>query len=194
MDIQSFLGDLNVFDLLVVVALFGAFVLGFVQGTIRRLLGILSIVFSFLVTANLMGPVGDFLADNWVQFPHEYSFMLGFLVLFVAAVLAFSLVIQGTYHKAPLFEKATFVDELIGGVLGVLQAILLLLFLTIVLDTFFLTGRQVSADAEIGFLRSFWDALNTSGTGHLLHDTLIPGFVGATSLLLPDTIKSLYPR
>ena len=31
--------------------------------------------------------------------------MIGYLVIFIAAVVAFTLVIQGTYKKAPLFAK-----------------------------------------------------------------------------------------
>ena len=44
--------------------------------------------------------------------------MLGFGIVFVAATIAFTLVIQGFYHKQALFEKATFADEIIGGVPG----------------------------------------------------------------------------
>ena len=65
-----------------------------------------------------------YLAENWNQFPDEYAVMLGFGIVFVAATIAFTLVIQGFYHKQPLFEKATFVDEILGGILGVVQALL----------------------------------------------------------------------
>ena len=36
--------------------------------------------------------------------------------------LAFALVVQGFYKPQPLFEKARFVDEILGGLLGVVQA------------------------------------------------------------------------
>ena len=88
------------------------FVLGFFQGTIRRLLGLASMLFSFLFAANLRAPLGDFLAANWNQFPDEYAVMLGFGIVFMAATIAFTLVIQGFYKHQPLFEKATFVDEI----------------------------------------------------------------------------------
>jgi len=39
-DIVGFITSQNLFDLLFILLLFAAFVLGFVQGTIRRLLGI----------------------------------------------------------------------------------------------------------------------------------------------------------
>ena len=122
----DFILQINRFDLLVVLFAFGMFVLGFIQGTIRRALGLASMLFSFLFAANLRGPLGGYLAENWTAYPPDYSVMLGFGIVFVAATIAFTLVIQGFYHKQSLFQKATFADEAIGGVLGVIQALFLL--------------------------------------------------------------------
>ena len=85
MNVGEAILNFNRFDLLFLLFLFGMFVLGFMQGTIRRLLGLGSMAFSFLFAANLTNVVGPFLADNWNQFPDEYAVMLGFLIVFVAA-------------------------------------------------------------------------------------------------------------
>jgi len=191
-NIADFLNTVNVFDVVVVLYLFGWFIAGFVQGTVRRVVGTASIVFSFFLAAQLHVPLGDFLARNWVQFPREYSIMLGFLTVFVAAVVAFTLVIQGTYRKAPLFGDKPVVDEVLGGVVGILQGFLLLLFVTIILDQYFLYTNLPKDEDEIGFLRSFWESLNASGTGHILHDTVIPNFVSLFGFLIPESIKALY--
>ena len=98
MNVGEAILNFNRFDLLFLLFLFGMFVLGFMQGTIRRLLGLGSMAFSFLFAASLTNVVGPFLADNWNQFPNEYAVMLGFLIVFVAANIAFSLIIQGFYH------------------------------------------------------------------------------------------------
>ena len=90
-------------------------------------------------------------------------------MIFVAAVVAFALVIQGTYKKAPLFAKYPVVDEILGGLLGVVQGFLLLLFLTIILDQYFLTRTCRPTATRSGSCATFWDALNTSSTGDLLH-------------------------
>jgi membrane protein required for colicin V production len=190
-DIAGF--QLTLFDLLVALWLFGFFLLGFVQGTIRRLLGTASIVFSFYFAALLKEPLGDFLGRYWTQFPREYGEMIGFLTVFGAATIAFSVVIQGTYRKTPLFEKAHYADEVLGGLLGVVQAALFLLFLTVVLDSFFrLTEFPVNPN-ELGFLRTFWDTLNGSATGSILHETAIPVLLALTGLFIPDSVKALYP-
>src|SRR5207247_7656127 len=97
------------------------FVLGYIQGTIRRVLGLASMLFSFLFAANLRDSLGDYLAQNWNDFPDEYAVMLGFGIVFVAATIAFTVVIQGFYHKQELFKRATVADEVIGGILGAIQ-------------------------------------------------------------------------
>src|SRR3954463_6161194 len=97
------------------------FVLGFIQGTIRRVLGLASMLFSFLFAANLRDPLGNYLASEWNQFPDEYAMMLGFGIVFVVATVAFTLIIQGFYHKQALFKKNTVLDEVIGGLLGIVE-------------------------------------------------------------------------
>jgi uncharacterized membrane protein required for colicin V production len=191
-NVADFLRSINLFDVLVILVLFGFFIVGFIQGTIRRLVGILSIVFSFLFAAQVEVQLGGFLGENWTQFPPEYGSMIGFLAVFVAAVIAFSLVIQGTYKKAPLWVKYPALDEAIGGVLGIVQGFLLLLFVTIILDQFFLRpGIPVDSD-ELPFLRDFWNTINGSGTGALLHQTVIPNFISLTAFLIPESVKLLY--
>ena len=194
MDIVGFIQSLNLFDLLVMMFLVAMFVLGFIQGTIRRVVGTLSITFSFFLAAWLSVPFGEFLVSNWTTFPVEYSVMLGFLTLFTAAVVAFFLVVQGTYSKTQIFARHPVIDEVLGGFLGVAQGLLFLMFLTIVLDQYFLYAPNAPAVDEVPFLRPFWEAITASGFGSLLHETVIPNFINLFSPLLPDYIKATYSR
>jgi membrane protein required for colicin V production len=183
--------DISIFDLLMLLALFAAFIIGFMQGTIRRLLGIISIVFSFFLAANVKEPLGKFLAENWDQFPKQYSEMIGFFTVFIAGVIASTIVIQGTYKKTQLFEKYQFVDEIIGGFLGVFQVVMFLTFVTLILDTFFFLGLPRDPE-EIHHFRNFWEPLNASATGQILHTTIIPRFVDIFGILLPDSVEGIY--
>jgi uncharacterized membrane protein required for colicin V production len=184
--------NFNRFDLLFLLFLFGMFVLGFMQGTIRRLLGIGAMAFSFLFAANLTNVVGPFLAENWNQFPDEYAVMLGFLIVFVAANIAFSLIIQGFYHRQPLFAKYTFVDEVLGGILGVVQGAFLVGCLIVILDSYFLIPGAPQSGGELPFLRGFFDFYTTSGTAELFRTQLIPGFFNIFGILIPDNIQTFY--
>lgn len=186
--IQSF----NVFDLLFLLFLFGMFVLGYIQGSVRRLVGTLSFIFSFFLAALLSVPFGSFLKSYWTNYPDQYSEMLAFLTIFVAAIVAFFLVIQGTYTKTALFAKWPVVDEIVGGLVGVAQGFLLLMFLTIILDQYFLYYPATSTVEEVPLLRGFWEAVNGSSVGALLHQTVIPNFVSLFGFLLPEYIKATY--
>ncbi len=192
MDIGGYLSGIGTVDLLLVLYFIGFFVLGFAQGTIRRLLGLGSILFSFLLAVNLAAPLGEFLGANWTQFPREYSYMVGFLTVFVASSVAFALVGQGFYQPQPLFQKARFVDEIIGALLGLVQAALILGAFIIILDSFFRIPGIPADPQELPFLRTIWEALNTTKFVELFRDTLIPAFFALTGLFIPENIKANY--
>ncbi len=192
MNISEFLGTLNFVDVLIILGLFGLFILGFAQGAIRRLVGIATMTFSFFLAAQLQVPFGSFLAAHWEQFPPEYAAMIGFLVLFVAGVIAFALIVQGTYSKTQIFARHPVVDELLGGILGVVQGLLLLMFLTIILDQFFLGPSYAPDPDEVPLLANIWTAINGSSIGHVLHETAIPNFLGLVQFLIPQGILGLY--
>lgn len=192
MDLGGFLGGVSTVDLLLFLYFIGFFVLGFAQGTIRRLIGIGSILFSFFLASQLYEPLGSFLAANWTQFPKEYSYMIGYLTIFVAASVAFAIVAQGWYKPQPLFHKARFVDELLGGILGVVQAGLILGCLIVILSTFYLIPTIAPDPDEVGFLREFWKALETSQIVDYFQVTLIPLFFSVAGFLIPDSIEALY--
>ena len=193
MDLGEFFGGIQTVDLLLVLYFMGFFVLGFAQGTIRRLIGIASILFSYFLAANLSGWLGDYLGANWRQFPPEYAYMVGFLTVFVAASLAFALVAQGWYKPQPLFEKARFVDEILGGLLGLLQAVIILGCLVSILGTFFLIPGIPEDPQELLILRDLWVALEGSRIVDVFKDTLIPAFFAVTGFLIPERVEQMFP-
>ena len=192
MNIGEFLSSINRFDLLVVLFCFAMFVLGFIQGTIRRVLGLASMLFSYLFAANLREPLGGYLAQNWNDYPDNYAIMLGFGIVFVAATIAFTVVIQGFYHKQALFQRASFADELIGGLLGIVQALFLIGAIIVILDSFFRDPANPKTPGEFAWIRDFFDWMNTSGVADLFRTRLIPGFVAVFGLLIPSDISRFY--
>jgi hypothetical protein len=101
-------------------------------------------------------------------------------------------VIQGFYKHQPLFEKATFVDEVIGGFLGVLQGLFLIGCVIVILDSFFSIPTIPESGAELPFLRGFHEFLDGSGTAELFRSRLIPGFFSVFGLLIPDDLKTFF--
>ena len=192
MEIGNFILGFDLVDLLIV-GYFGAFfVLGFAQGTIRRLIGIASILFSFLFAANLTAALGRFLGENWRQFSPEYGGMIGFLTIFIVAAVAFAILAQGFYKPQPLFVKARFVDELLGGVLGVIQAGLILMCFIVILDTFFYATGIPSDPDELPFLRDVYSALNGTQIVGVFREAIIPAFMTIFAFFVPTAISDSY--
>lgn len=192
MDLGAFLGGIRTIDLLLALYFLLFFVLGYFQGTIRRLLGIGAILFSFLFAANVAEPLGDFLKANWAQFHPDYSYMVGFLTVFVAASLAFAIVVQGFYKTQPLFENARFVDEILGGLLGLVQAALILGAIVVILGTYFWVPGLPDSPGELILLRELWTELDASQIVAVFRSTLIPAFFFVFGLFIPREIKSFY--
>ena len=193
MDIVQTITSVSPFDWFVVAFAVVMFVLGYAQGVVRRLLGIAGVLFSFLLAANLRDTLGTFLAGNWTQYPREYSFMLAFGFLFVVCLVIFTIVIQTTYKPAPVFTRAPVLDELIGGLLGLVQAMLIIGAGIIILDSFFRLPVGIG-DQQIQVVKDIWGAVNLSHTADLFRSSFTPLFVTLVGPLLPSDIQGLYPR
>jgi uncharacterized membrane protein required for colicin V production len=191
-DIEGFLTSIELFDLVAVLFLFGMFVLGFAQGTIRRLLGLASILFSFLLAGQLRGPLGSFLADNWDQWSAQYNYMLAYLGVFVFASILFSIIVQSFYKSQPLFEKARFIDEVIGGLIGILQGAVIIGAGIVILDSYFVLPGIPEDPDEIGLLRSIFDLYDPSVTAAFFRDVLIPGAFAIFGALVPADVQALF--
>jgi uncharacterized membrane protein required for colicin V production len=176
-------------DLVVVVGLGVFFFLGVLQGSIRRLLGIASLLFAFVVAANVSGPGGDFLADNWRQFDRGYNHLLAFLIVFVLVVVLLNIVIQAVYKRTEINARHPIVDDILGGLLGLLEGFVLLLFLVIILNSYILPGARAG---DLSQLRDLQNAVvHESHIARGIHETIAPLVVHLLSILLPsDLVKS----
>jgi uncharacterized membrane protein required for colicin V production len=192
-NLGEFLGGIGTVDLLIVLYFIAFFVLGFAQGTIRRLLGIGAILVSFLFAANLADPLGQFLGDNWTQFPREYGYMLGFGMIFSVSAIALALIVQSYYKPQQLFQRARFADEALGGVLGLLQAAIVFGAVLVILDSFFRIPGIPPDPQELPLLRDFWGGLDHTQFAVLFRNTLIPSSFVLIGLLIPDNLKASYP-
>ena len=192
MDIAEAIRSVDTFDLFAAFGLMVMFILGYIQGAVRRLLGIASILFSFFVAAQLREPVGGFLAENWTYFPEQYSYMVGFGAMFVASSIAFTIVIQAYYRVVPLFQRYPIVDELLGGFLGLVQGAIILGAIIMILDPFYGLPYEPFRD-EAAILRSLYGAYDTSLTAGIFRDQLLPGFIAVFGALIPDAVEAAFP-
>ncbi|MFH0750618.1 MAG: CvpA family protein [Chloroflexota bacterium] len=192
MDVLAFIERLNLFDILVTFFVAGFFVVGYIQGTLRRVLGLAIALLSLLLALNLRDPLGAWLAQYWTQLPKPYVYMLAFGGSALTIYLAGSIAVQTFYRKTTLFTKATVIDELVGGILGALQALLLVGALILVLDSYYhLPGIPADPD-EIGILRDIYNFYNPSQLADLFRASLIPLFFMLFGWIVPSDLREYY--
>lgn len=184
------------FDLVIFLALLGMFVVGYAQGVVRRLLGIAAIAFSLILGAQLREPLGQYLSHQWATIAPEYSYMVAFGAVFTAAAVTISIGIQITYRPAPLFTRYPVLDEIVGGVLGVLEGFLILVAILLITDPYF-TQAPFSDRAgfgEFGLLRSLHDWLDPTLTADFLRNGVIPIVLGILGFLFPQDVRDTFAR
>ena len=115
--------------------------------------------------------------------------MIGFLILFVAGVRRVCPGRPGDVHarmqvfsQVPGDRRGPGRDPR-GG-----PGALLLMFLTIILDQFFLRPAYAPDADELPLLADLWTAINDSGIGKILHETVIPNFLAIVQFLVPQGI------
>jgi len=164
------------FDLVIFLGLLAMFVVGYAQGVIRRLLGIGAILFSLILGALLRPTVGGYLANEWTTIIPQYSFMVGFGAVFVAAAVTLSIGIQISYRPAPLFPKYPVLDELLGGLLGVLEGFLFLVAFLLITDPYFtLPNVQDKVGiGEFGLLRTIYEYMDPTLVADVLRPSVTP--------------------
>ena len=181
-------------DIVVVLALLGMFIVGYAQGVVRRLLGIAAILFAIVFGAYLRAPLGAYLADQWTTIDERYSFMVAFGGAFAATAIALSIGIQITYRPAPLFQKYPVLDEILGGLLGVLEGVIILTAIVLILDPYFTQPeiRETAGFGEFGLLRMLFTFFDQSLTGDILRHSVIPAILAVFGFLFPQDVKDAF--
>ena len=174
--------------------LVAAFIAGYLQGTVRGLLGIAVIVFSLILAAQIRGPFGDFLAGNWTQFPADYSRMLAFALVFVVATFAFVIIVENFYERSPVMPRYPLVDPILGGVLGVIEGGIGIGAVVMILDSYFRGAGLVLNPNELLFLCDFHHAIDVSQAAKIYRHDLIPGFFLILGGFIPEDVRALFPR
>ncbi len=187
---------ITAFDLVIFLALLAMFVVGYAQGVVRRLLGIGAILFSLFLAAQLRQPVGQYLANQWGTIAQSYSYMVAFGAVFVASAVSISLGIQLSYRPAPLFDKYPVLDEILGGILGVLEGFLILIAILLILDPHYNLPeiRETPGRGEFTFLRTVHDLLDPTLTADILRNSVIPALLAVLGFLFPQDVRDAFAR
>jgi uncharacterized membrane protein required for colicin V production len=190
-DIVGAIKSTALIDLALLLGLTAFFFLGVVQGAIRRLLGIASMVVAFIFAANLRDPVGDFLAGNWTQFNLGYNRLLAFGIIFIVGSIVASITIQGFYKRTDLSADHPIADDIVGGLLGLAQGVVVLTMFVVIFNSYTLPPPH---SGDVAQVRQAQDLIiHESNLAGADKDYLVPPFVRILSPLLPADLANLFP-
>jgi hypothetical protein len=112
----------------------------------------------------------------------------------VAAAVTLSLGIQISYRPAPLFPKYPVLDELLGGLLGVLEGLLFIVAFLLITDPYFTlqTAKDHAGLGEFGLLRTVHDYLDPTLTADVLRHTMIPVILFVFGFAFQQDVKETF--
>lgn len=177
------------FDLFCALLIAGGIVLGFWRGAIRQGLAVAAWPVTFLLAANLSPSLGRWLVSQAPTYSTEYGVMLAFgavfALLFVAAVIVFE--VTGT---SMTISRSTTVDSIVGAVLGGLLAVLALIGLIVVLDTYYAV-TPAPGNYQIELIGDVYGVSRDSFIAEGLRQTVIPLLGNVLSAILPDHVRAV---
>jgi len=166
---------------------------GFRTGFIRRLAGLFFFALSFILGAYLRAPIGEFIAASFKDIPKSYGEMVAYLFVFPVIIAALHIVAGPLLQRVAVNGLTRELDEVLGAVLGFVEAVLIVSAVIVILDTYFGSKSTLPTDSGLQVLLSWRDAINDSTTAHLLQNTTVPFVLTILGPLLPGDVRSVIP-
>ena len=188
-NLGSLLQSLTAADLALLLIYVGAFVLGFIQGGTRGLLVLLDWVFAFVIGVTVWQPIGDWLSGQWTMYSLVYNQMLAFLIGFTVSLIVGGILIASFTKRAPLLPRWPFVDEVLGGVLFVVFALLVTGAVLLDLETAY--PLAVSGRTDVPWLTTIYEGLSASLIGGWVNALIVPLILAVFSPVIPDEFEAL---
>jgi uncharacterized membrane protein required for colicin V production len=174
-------------DILLLLILAGAFLIGFFWGIVRGLLALAAWVVVFLLSAHLSVPVGDYLTRQWSNFSPEYTHMLSFLIVYALLMLLSLILIHIGVKGSQDVSRWPLADDLVGGALAVALAILIIAGTIAILQIFYKPEPLSSASAQ--WTLDLYNGLHSSTIGGQIESGLVPFIASILGPLLPPSVR-----
>jgi uncharacterized membrane protein required for colicin V production len=163
---------------------------GWSSGFIRRLVGLIFLLVSFVAGAYLRGPAGALVTTFLPKIPPQYAEMVGYTVAFSALLIVFNVFSGLVLKRIAKTGLAHRTDQLLGVVLGGVEAVLIISAAIVILHTY---TDPAAGTTTLGFLHDIRVAVDDSTIGKLLEDTTVPLVLLVLGPLLPKDISAIVP-
>jgi len=125
-------------DALIVIGVLIGFILGFKDGFVRKLIGIIGFVSAVILSIYFASQFG-LLIESIFRIEFYFAEILGGLIIFFA-VLSIAMVLKRIIHPFDMVNNL--INQIVGGVVGSIQIIYFLSAIFIILNLFNLPEKQ----------------------------------------------------
>lgn len=193
MDIVAFVQSLTATDLVLGLLLASAFVFGAYEGATRGLLALVGWVFSFIIAANVRAPLGEWLSGYWTQYDLAYNQMLAFGVTFAVAVVVAGILLAAFTKRQPLIGRMPLADEILGGLLALIVAVLVLGTIVAGINSGYGQGPELGR-VDVPWLTSLREVLSESAIARWASEAVVPLILLVMGPFSPDEFEQLVRR
>lgn len=181
---------MTTFDIVLVLVIAGAFVLGFLWGVIRSLLMLAGWLAVFLLSALLSVPAGDYLTGQWSAYDTHWNHMAAFAILYFAGLVLAAILIWIGVKGAQGLSRYRLLDDVVSGAIMAVVAVLGIAGLIVILATAY-RGSLGFAVVGPDWTREVYQSLLDSRIGDALTRTVIPLLGTLLGPLLPSYVRQV---
>lgn len=172
-------------DIVLLLVLVAAFIVGFVWGTARSLIFLGGGALVFIMAAHARGPLASFLQGQWSNLPPSFNDMVAMLILYALGLGIVLLLVWLGASNTGLSARAPDVDRLLGGLVGVACAVMIIAGLDGTLSMYFGYAGQLQPSGGSDWSASLYRAITTSQIGGAIHRSLLPALGSIAGPVLP---------
>jgi len=129
---------LNPYDLIIIITVLVGFILGFKDGFVRKLIGLIGFGLAIVLAVMLKDDLGEM-----VEFAFDIEIYLAEIIagitIFFGVILVFTL-LKRVIH--PFDKVNNLINQLVGGVVGILQLLYFLSAVFLLLNIFDIPGKS----------------------------------------------------
>jgi len=129
---------LNYLDYVIIVFLLIGFILGFRDGLVRKLIGIIGLVLGLFLAYEFFNEVANILMP-YLNNERQLALIVGWILIFLCTLVVFS-IIKRLAH--PLDKVNKFLNQMIGGIAGVLQIVFFISAILLLLNIFNIPSNE----------------------------------------------------
>lgn len=122
---------MNYIDYIIIAIILIGFVLGYKDGLVRKVIGLLGLVVAIFLAITYSGSLGDYLAPMFNN-ENYLAKIVSAIVIFFATLLVFAIV-KRLIHPSDKVNK--FLNQLLGGIAGTLQIVFITSVFLLILNT-----------------------------------------------------------